>query len=228
MASASRSWRIPGLSQGPQGQNDAAGGGVERRESASEILPGKALQRPSQILGRRHYQGFRSVYHGRCGLHEAVAGYHELPELLRPSGLVLGLRQVGPGENLPRRHLGVGRIALRTARLAPRPSRHHHLIHAVPKLKEPSRQAGAVRAGPLDADADARCRAAYLAGEGVVALRVRGEPECPDCPPHVVEETEGVGVFVGVDAGKDEVFLQLAHMQPFRSTLAIRSEPKAG
>lgn len=101
-------------------------------------------------------------------------------------------------------------------------------MHAVPKLEEPSRQAGAVRAGPLDADAGARCRAAYLAGEGIVALRVRGEPECPDCSPHVVEEAEGVGVFVGVDAGKDEVFLQLAHMQPFRSTLAIRSEPKAG
>ena len=44
----------------------------------------------------------------------------------------------------------------------------------------------------------------------------------------MVEETEGVGVFAGVDAGKDEVFLQLAHMQPFESTLAIRSEPKAG
>ena len=226
MASAPPILEIPGFSQGPQGQNDAAGGGAERREGASEILPGKALQRPSQILGRRHYQGFRGVYHGRCGLHEAVAGYHEPPGLLRPSGLVLGLRQAGPGENLPRRRLGVGRIALRAARLAPRPSRHHHLIHAVPKLKEPSRQAGAVRAGPLDADA--RCRAAYLAGEGIVALRVRGEPECPDCSPHVVEETEGVGVFVGVDAGKDEVFLQLAHMQPFRSTLAIRSEPKAG
>ena len=82
---------VPGFSQGPQGQNDAAGGGVERREGASETLSGKALQRPSQILGRRHYQGLRGVYHGRCGPHGAVAGYHEPPELLRPSGLVLGL-----------------------------------------------------------------------------------------------------------------------------------------
>ena len=101
-------------------------------------------------------------------------------------------------------------------------------MHAVSKLQEPARQPRAVRSGPLDADADACRRIAYLVGQGVVAFRVRGELERSDRSAHMVNKAEGVGVLVRVDASDDRALIKFAHMQPFRSTSVRCSEPKAG
>ena len=198
--------------------------GSERRESASRFF----LERPSNDLlnpsGAVTIRGFRAFIMAdvACTKRRSRAIMSCLSSSVHPDWS-LGFDGFDPGENLPRRRLGVGRTifgrpGLRLARPGTITSYTQY------PSSRPSRQAGAVRAGPS-------CRRRRtLPGrlscrQGIGPSR-RGRPECPDCSPHGPGD-EGCGCLCGVDAGKDEVFLQLAHMQPFRSALAIRSRTES-
>lgn len=126
--------------------------------------------------------------------------------MIRTSRYHPGYASSIPNKKLTRRRLSVGRIALRAAWLAPRPSRHHRLIRAASEPKGPSRQpAEMVVFRAALTDAGARCRAACLASKSVVAFCVRSEPERPDCP------ISGCTQILGEPARNRVVFISRRH-----------------